>query len=326
MDLFSHALLPYLLGSFFKRNKQEITAFIIGGIAPDFDISILWIQYLYPTFFLITHRGLTHSLFFGFFTVLIILYLATRDKVKDRVRRFVSFEPTITRRTIAFAYAGVLIHLFLDYTTTRGVPLFFPFDVTRYSAEVFFYTDIYLTTLSLIIIIFLYKKPLQRESTTKFLVIFLVVFAALGTVRIIEKTSAEDFFKDQNKQAFPTTSIFDWYVLGNDGDKLNIYEYNGDNATSPYNVTVPKLNVTTGGGNLDVALHAAGEMPQVKMFKWRAYTVAINASFSDGAWSLEYYDPVQRAMAHGSPAFFRRVASGFGSVKVKVEGDRVIVQ
>ncbi len=326
MDIFSHALLPYLLGSFFKRNKQEITAFVIGGIAPDFDIFILLIQYLYPTFFLITHRGITHSLFFGFFTFLIILYLATRDKVKDRIRRFVSFEPAITLRTIAFAYAGVIIHLFLDYTTTRGVPIFFPLDVTRYSAEVFFYTDTYLTTLSLIIIIFLYKKPLQRKSTTKFLVIFLMVFAALGTVRIIEKTSAEDFFKDQNKQAFPTTSIFDWYVLGNDEDKLNIYEYNGNDATSSYNVTVPKLNITTGGENLDVALHAAGEMPQVKMFKWRAYTVAINASFSDGAWSLEYYDPVQRAMAHGSPAFFRRAVAGFGSVKVRVEGDRVIVQ
>ncbi len=326
MDLFSHALLPYLLGSLFKRNKQEITAFVIGGIAPDFDFSILWIQYLYPTFFLITHRGLTHSLFFGFFTALIILYLATRDKVKTLVRRFVNFEPTITRRTVAFAYAGVLIHLFLDYTTTRGVPLFFPFDVTRYSAEVFFYTDIYLTILSLGIIIFLYKMPLQRESTTKFLVVVLVIFAVLGAVRIVEKTSAEDFFKDQNEQTFPTTSIFDWYVLVNDGDKLNIYEYNGNNGTSPYNVTVPKLNITTGGENPDVALHAAGEMPQVKMFKWRAYAVAINASFSGGAWSLEYYDPVQRAMAHGFPSFFRRAASGFGSVKVKVEGDRVIVQ
>jgi inner membrane protein len=326
MDLFSHALLPYLLGSFFKRNKQEITAFVIGGIAPDFDISILWIQYLYPTFFLITHRGLTHSLFFGFFTALIILYLATRDKVKTLVRRFVDFEPTITPRTVAFAYAGIIIHLFLDYTTTRGVPLFFPFDVARYSAEVFFYTDIYLTILSLGIIIFLYKKPLQRESTTKFLVVFLVIFAALGTVRIAEKTSAEDFFKDQNEQTFPTTSIFDWYVVGDYGDKIKIYEYNELNRTSPYNVTVPKLNIMTGGENLDVALHAAGEIPQVKMFEWRAYTVAINASFGDGAWSLEYYDPVQRAMAHGSPAFFRRAASGFGSVKVKVEGDRVTVQ
>lgn len=325
MDLFSHALLPYLLGNFFKRNKQEITAFVIGGIAPDFDISILWIQYLYPTFFLITHRGITHSLFFGFFTVLIILYLATRDRVKDRVRRFVSFEPAITPRTIAFAYAGVIIHIFLDYTTTRGIPIFFPFDVTRYSAEVFFYTDIYLTILSLIIIIFLYKMPLQRQATTKFLIIFIVIFAVLGAVRVVEKTGAEDFFKDQNK-AFPTTSVFNWYVLGNDGDKINIYEYNGHDRTSSYNMTVPKLNITTEGENLDVALHAAGEMPQVKMFKWRAYTVAINASFSDGAWSLEYYDPVQRAMAHGSPAFFRRAAAGFGSVKVRVEGDRVIVQ
>jgi len=40
MDLFSHALLPYLLGDFFKRKKEEITALVVGGIAPDFDILI----------------------------------------------------------------------------------------------------------------------------------------------------------------------------------------------------------------------------------------------------------------------------------------------
>lgn len=143
---------------------------------------------------------------------------------------------------------------------------------------------------------------------------------------LLKKPAQRIFLKIRIKKVYPTTSIFDWYVVANNSDKINIYEYTGYNRTSSYNITVPRLNITTGGENLDVALHAAGEMPQVKMFKWRAYTVAINASFSDGAWSLEYYDPVQRAMAHGSPAFFRRAAAGFGSVKVRVEGDRVIVQ
>src|SRR5659263_548330 len=159
MDLFSHALLPYLLGNYLKKRKEEITAFVIGGIAPDVDIFLLFIQYLYPTFFLITHRGITHSLFFGFFTGTFILYLASRKRIKKRVQKYLNFEPFFSSRTIAYAYAGILIHLFLDYSTTRGVPLFFPFETTRYSAELFFYTDIYLTILSLVMVIFLFKRP-----------------------------------------------------------------------------------------------------------------------------------------------------------------------
>ncbi|MCX9073609.1 MAG: metal-dependent hydrolase, partial [Candidatus Methanoperedens sp.] len=141
MDLFSHALLPYLLGNFFKRNKKEITAFVLGGIAPDFDVFLVWINSVYPTFFLIVHRGITHTLFFGFFTALAVLYLATREKVRSRVQKFISLETSFSKRTAVFAYAGVLVHLFLDYTTTRGVPVFYPFEAARYSAEVFFYTD-----------------------------------------------------------------------------------------------------------------------------------------------------------------------------------------
>jgi lipoprotein signal peptidase len=58
---------------------------------------------------------------------------------------------------------------------------FYPFSPTRQSAEVFFYT-IYLTMLSLLIIIYLYKKPQQVNNSAKFLMIFLIVFAGLGAL------------------------------------------------------------------------------------------------------------------------------------------------
>jgi len=45
------------------------------------------------------------------------------------------------------------------------------------------------------------------------------------------------------------------------------------------------------GENLGSALDTAGELPQVKMFEWRSYTVAINASSSKGVWYFDYYDP-----------------------------------
>jgi inner membrane protein len=207
MDLFTHALFPYLLGNHFKKKKEEITAFILGGIAPDIDICLLLVQYLYPTFLLMTHRGITHSLFFGFFTGVLVLYLASRKGIKKRVQKHLNFEPVFSLRNIAYAYAGVLIHLLLDYSTTRGVPFLYPLETTRYSAELYFYMDIYLILVSLIMVIFLFKKPFQTRRNTIFLIILLIVFAGLGALRFAEKTKSQEFFNDNNINSFPSTCL-----------------------------------------------------------------------------------------------------------------------
>jgi inner membrane protein len=216
----------------------------------------------------------------------------------------------------------VIIHLILDYSTTRGVPLLYPFDVSRYSAEVFFYTDTYLMILALVMVIWLYRKPLQKNTAVKFLVIYLIVFAGLGTARLTEKTSAEQFSHDSGIKAYPTMNLFDWYALKKGNNEIKIYEYNGFNRTSVYNETVPALDVLSQGSGLDEALGAAGELPQIKMFKWRAYAVAINATSSDGAWFLEYYDPLGKAMARGAPAFLMRINK---PVRVKVEAGKAVI-
>jgi inner membrane protein len=326
MDLFSHALLPYFLGNYFKKRKEEITAFVIGGIAPDIDIFLLLIQYLYPTFFLITHRGITHSLFFGFFTGIFVLYLASRKGIKKRVQKYFNFEAVFTWRTITYAYAGVLIHLFLDYSTTRGVPLFFPFETKRYSAELFFYTDIYLTIVSLIMVIFLFKRSFQARTITKFLVIFLLVFAGLGAIRFVEKNNSEVFFNDGSIKSFPTMNPFGWYNQKEEGDNITVFEYDGLEGKSNYNLTVPRLNILSAGDGLDTAISTADKLPQTKMFKWRAHGVAVNASYGNGSWSLEYYDPVQRIEMRGMSGTFRRAGARLSSLNINVTGEKAVVR
>jgi inner membrane protein len=325
MDLFTHALFPYLLGNYFKKRKEEITALVIGSIAPDFDIFLLIIQYLYPTFFLITHRGITHSLFFGFFTGIIVLYLVSRKGIKKKVQKYFNFEPVFSCRNIAYAYAGVVIHLLLDYSTSRGVPLFFPFETTRYSAELFFLTDIYLTIVSLVMVIYLFKRPLQARTVTKFLVIFLLVFAGLAAMRFTEKNNSQEFFNDGRIQSFPTMNPFTWYAQKEDGDKITVYEYDGLEGRSNYNLTVPRLNIISAGDGLDIALGAADQLPQAKMFRWRAHAVAVNASYGNGTWSLEYYDPAQRIEMRGISSTFRREGARLSSLRINVTGERAVV-
>ncbi len=324
MDLFSHALLPYLLGNLFKRRKEEITAFVIGGIAPDFDVLIIWINSVYPNFFLTTHRGLTHSLFFGFFTAALVMYVAARNR--GLARKILRFDPEIrfTRSTFAFMYFGVLIHLFLDYITTGGVPLLYPFDAKRWSAELFFYTDIYLTVFSLAAIILLYKtKRGEYEiSARKILVAFTVVFLVLGGIRYVEKSDAHASYV--NAEVFPTTDMFLWYAMAENNETIKVYEYYGWNKTTLYTAEFRRMNISSADGAPPFveSLETAEKLPQVRMFEWRAHATAINASYKS-AWIIEFYDPVQRSELRDSPAVLRRAFSGFRSLTVRVENGKV---
>lgn len=324
MDIFSHALLPYLLGRSFKRNKEELTAFVLGGIAPDFDIFLMWVNFVYPTFFLITHRGFTHSLFFGFLTGMFVLYLASRARIRERVRRFIRFEPVVAMYTIAFAVGGVAIHLLLDYLTTRGIPLLYPFSTARYSAELFFYTDLSLTILSLILIIWILKKHEHANTAAKFLIIFIVIFALMGGMRFMEKNRYLGFLQVENAAAYPTSDLFDWYIVQENNDRIRIYEFNGSYGGPVYSNNVSKLNVFS-DRSPDEAIAVAGKLPQVKMFMWRAYAVAINATYDGDEWSLEYYDPVSRAQVRDVPGIFKGMARGFSSLNVTVNGSRAVV-
>ncbi len=324
MDLFSHALFPYLLGSYFKKRKEEITAFVIGGIAPDFDIFLLLIQYLYPTFFLITHRGITHSIFFGSITGVVILYLASRERIKKIVQRYVDFDPVFSGRNIVYASAGIMIHLIFDYSTTRGVPLLYPFELTRYSAELFFYTDVYLTITSLIMVIYLFKKPFKTKTIKTFLIIFLLVSGGLGTLRFIEKYNTEQFFNDKSIKSFPTTDPFDWYVQKEETDSIRIVEYDARKGIIGYDETFPRLNVISGGDGLENAIDIANQLPQLKMFTWRAHSIAVNSSYHNDTWSLEFYDPVQKAQMRSIAGRFRMAGTRFGSLTINVTGNKAV--
>ena len=326
MDLFTHALFPYLLGNYLKKRKEEITAFVIGGIAPDFDIFLLLIQYLYPTFFLITHRGITHSIFFGFFTGIIVLYLASRDGITKILQKRIDFEPVFSPKNILYAFAGVIIHLILDSSTTRGIPLFYPFDATRYSAELFFYTDIFLTIVSLIMVIYLIKKPFQARTITKFLIILLLVSGGLGVLRFVEKSNAEQFYQDGSVKSFPTMDPFNWYAQKEEDTKIEIYEYNSLLRKQEYNYSFQRMNVISSGEGLDNALHLAEDLPQLKMFRWRAHSVVVNASYGNETWSLEYFDPIQRAEMRDIPGTFKRAGGRFGSLMINVTGNRAVAR
>ena len=320
MDLFSHAVLPYLLGSFLGLKKKYIAALVLGGIAPDLDMLVVWINYIHPTSLLIVHRGFTHTFFFGFFIAAFMLFLATRDQVLARLQRFISLDLDFSAPCLAFAYAGIISHLFLDYLTTRGVPLFYPFVAARYSAEIFSMIEIIIMIGSLLILAELFRERRRTNFNKNLFIIFVAFLLIVSGIRLEGKEMARGNLDDKSAEVYPDSNLFQWAILENDSDRFHVYELNSLYGEMPHNSTFLRLNISSGSMGAERALDLAENLPQVKLFRWRAYAVAINASELNGSWLLEYYDPVVKLEMMNSGSI-GNAAFGYGSVRVKVENN-----
>ena len=168
MDLITHFLVPYIILAALKSKNKLAGAF--GGISLDFDtIFVAWIGLLSPQLFIFSHRGITHSFIFALITSTIFLYVLSRKQVNgfisSIIRRDISVE--FTKTTIGIAYFGALTHLFLDFLTTKGIPLFYPFSITRYAAEIYPAVDIIITVLAVITLLVIYLNAGQKCKTLK---------------------------------------------------------------------------------------------------------------------------------------------------------------
>ncbi len=319
MDLFSHALLAYILGSFLCLDKKLLAALVLGGIAPDLDFLIAWINNVYPTTFLLVHRGITHTLFFGFFFALLILYLASREQIKSFLCRFIKFDLDFSATSMAFVYAGVLLHLFVDYTTTRGVPLFYPWQAVRYSANIFSQIEPIMLIASLLVLAVLVRGRSRIKFNKNIFMVFLLFFLIVGGIRIEGKAAAGEFFNGQNAEIYPDSNLFSWVILENDSDQFLVYKYDFIKGNVTNSSAFAKITVASSITQAQIAIDAAEKLPLVLLFRWRAYAVAINATSQNGSWIIDYYDPLVKAQMTNSWRFFRPALKGYGSVRVRVE-------
>jgi inner membrane protein len=325
MDFFFHALLPYFLGSYFKLERKLLAALVLGGIAPDLDAFISWVSSVYPTTVLLVHRGITHSLLFGFIFALMLLYICTTGPVRSRLVRLIKFDLDLSLSSMAFVCAGVLLHLAVDYTTTRGVPLLYPWEAARYSADIFSQLELAVLAASLAVLVVLWRQRAQPKFNKNLFIIFLAYLLIVGGIRMEGKESAQDFFEQSGEkvEVHPDFGLFSWMALGSDGGQFQVYRYSLLQNNLTCQSAYPRLAVASSQKEAEEAIALAERLPQVNVFRWRAYAVAVNAtSRENGSWEIEYYDPLVKLQMDGANqgSFFRPRPPGYGSVKVALVG------
>lgn len=320
MDFFTHALLPYLLASSLGWQRRWMAALVLGGIAPDLDVLFSWAGSILPPYLLMFHRGITHSLFFGALFGLLVLYLAAMPLFKGLRRRY-DLDLEFSHRSLGLVWAGVALHLLLDYATTRGVPLFFPFQSMRYSADLFYQIEPVVLVASILILAGLLRSRPAIHRKKNLFIIFLIFLMLVGGIRMEGKMAAEEEFAGRNASIYPMPGLFSWAALQEEGDSYLISSYDLVNGTASSGQAFPRLTAPSQIKEAEEALDAAEGLSPVKIFRWRAYAVAVNASLSgNGSWYIEYYDPLVRAQRDGSWSFLRPPFSRYESLRVAVQG------
>jgi inner membrane protein len=268
MDVISHAVLPYLLGSSFKMDRKLLAAFVIGGVAPDLDVLIIWLALIFPSpDLLLVHRGITHSLLFGSLTALAAMLLLSRPPGRDIFRRWTGIDFSLSWPVVGLAFAGVLMHLFLDYLITKGVPMLYPLDKARFSAELLFHYEIIILVSSVCIALWLIrgffgKKSVSRNTNNKVLVLFLIMLLAVGGARVEGKERALALENYGNiagdlkgdLEVFPDWSLFQWNILSKNESGFQVYSYNSLRNNMSYIASYPRLHVELESGDPESAL------------------------------------------------------------------------
>jgi inner membrane protein len=295
MDLFTHFIVPFAILTLLKFKDRLSGAF--GGISIDFDFVLFAIGFLSPELFIFTHRGITHSFIFGFVTAVIFIYIISRPSINGFISHIIrrNIKVEFSRRSVLLAYFGVLTHLLLDFLTTGGIPLLYPFSLTRFSANLYYYTDLITTIVALAVLIILYLR-LNPKYKKIALVAFMIMLISFGGIRAYEKmdTLQSQTLRDGYTQitAYPTSDMFTWTVVESDGGtKYQAFTYNNLQKTSSDMREVKNLTIKNGTyESAQEAIKYANSLPVVQKFKWNSFYTCINAERVASGWNITYFD------------------------------------
>ena len=159
MDSLTHIALGACIGEAVLSRKVGKKALLLGAVAqslPDIDVvASLWLQ---PAANLLVHRGITHSLLFGFIAAVLLSLLA---------RKMLRVQHIPIADLFFFFCIQVWLHDLLDTCNAYGTGLFEPFSHQRFSINLLYVIDpffsVSLVIAFIVLIILRSKNPVRNK-------------------------------------------------------------------------------------------------------------------------------------------------------------------
>jgi len=157
-DNLTHGLAAALLAQtgFRQRYGPAATvALVVGAELPDLDFLFALGG---PVLSFVHHRGMTHSLLGGSGLALLGALL-----LRGLLREHAYW------RLVLWTYLGVLLHIWMDYLTSYGTQVFWPFDAGYYTADALFIVDYFYTGLMVVALLLIRMVRQQRQRRYRIL-------------------------------------------------------------------------------------------------------------------------------------------------------------
>jgi membrane-bound metal-dependent hydrolase YbcI (DUF457 family) len=166
MDPITHALAGGLVARSTSPSWKRFWIFCFLGEAPDLDV---FLGHLGPWAFILQHRGLTHSVFGVLGQAIFYVLLFSRLDRED------SFS-----KKCGLYCLPLFLHIFFDYLTSYGVPLFSPFTLRNFQADI-------VTSVNIIPVLFMGFGFLQHTRPQRLWMIWIFYIALSFSGRIYAK-------------------------------------------------------------------------------------------------------------------------------------------
>lgn len=165
MDTITHGLIGTLgsrTGYYQKFGRLATISFLIGSIFPDIDVLV---SIMGPDFTMRHHRGLTHSLIAA---PLFCLFLSQVIGLIFKSKQYI--------KIYSMVLLGILSHIFFDLITSYGTVLFDPITSKRYSWNLVFILDPFITIPVMVGLLISIKRNHIAARVSSMVLVFLVIY------------------------------------------------------------------------------------------------------------------------------------------------------
>lgn len=313
MDTITHGLIGALVskaGFYQKTGRVATIAFTIGAVFPDIDFVS---SFLGPDFALRYHRGITHSVIAApFFAILLSSILYRLSSFKN------------LRFLILMIALGIYSHIFFDLITSYGTVVFDPVSMKRYSWNLVFILDPFITIPVLIGLILAWRKKGIAFKVSIIVLVFLSLYLLVCLyVREINAERLAEFAKERSfdviKSSVYPRPLAPFFWMGVIETEEAFYKGNlsiFNNAIYDYEV-IQKTE-----GNYYIKL--ANKLDEVRLYRWFAdFPVSLYKN-ENGKHIVEFFDLRFRMISTKFPFLLKVVFDNNGRLEnISLDGRKI---
>jgi inner membrane protein len=313
LDTLTHGLIG-ILGSktgFSQRNGKIATiAFLIGAIFPDIDLIV---SFFGPEFSLRYHRGITHSIIaapvFAMFIAAVIY-------------RFASFKKFVLLSVIVAL--GIYSHILFDLITSYGTVIFDPISMKRYSWNLVFILDPFITIPVVLGLILCWKWSDRALRISVSILTFLVIYLVLNLcVKLVYEEKLRGFAA-ANSIAVKRSTVyprplapFFWMGVIETEDAFYRLDYSILREVPVRLDKIAKIKK-------NIFIQRANYLTVTNLFKWFADYPIADYTEVNGKHVVRYYDLRFNVIPNRNPFNLKIVFSREGALeKVSLNGRKV---